>query len=61
MQDVKGLAVVIYAEPLTTKQMWYPQLSRRVNNSATMVLFLNITVRGFQKRHCIAMKACDSK
>jgi len=31
MQGVKGLAVVVYAEPLTTKQMGYHRLSRRVN------------------------------
>jgi len=34
MQGVKGSAVVVYAASLTTKQMWYHQLSRRVNNRA---------------------------
>jgi len=36
MQDVKGLAVVVYAESLTTQQMRYRRLSRRVNNRAIM-------------------------
>jgi hypothetical protein len=31
MQDVKGEAVVCYREPLTTQQMGYHRLSRRVN------------------------------
>jgi len=47
MHDVKGLAVVIYAEPLTTKQMRYRQLSRRINNRAIMALFLDSTRRDF--------------
>jgi len=34
MQGVKGSAVVVYAGSLTTKQMRYHQLSRRVNNRA---------------------------
>jgi hypothetical protein len=51
MHDVKGLAVVIYAEALTTKQMRYHQLSRRVNNAAIMALLLNVTGRGFQKKY----------
>jgi len=50
MHDVKGLAVVIYAEPLTTKQMRYHQLSRRVNNDAIRALSLNVTSRGFQEK-----------
>jgi hypothetical protein len=31
LQGVKGLAVVIYAESLTTQQMPYHRLSRRIN------------------------------
>jgi len=31
LQGVKGLAVVVYAESLTTQQMRYHRLSRRVN------------------------------
>jgi hypothetical protein len=31
MQGVKGEAVVDYCEPLTTRQMEYHRLSRRVN------------------------------
>ncbi|MBN1842456.1 MAG: hypothetical protein JW883_09290 [Deltaproteobacteria bacterium] len=34
MQGVKGEAVVVYADPLTTQQMLYHRLSRRVNNMA---------------------------
>ena len=33
IQGVKGEAVVIYCEPLTTKEMWFYRLSRRVNNA----------------------------
>ena len=43
MQGVKGEAVVIYAEPLTTQQMQYHRLSRRVNNSANIISFLELT------------------
>jgi hypothetical protein len=42
MEGVKCEAVVVYADPLTTKQMWYPRLSRRVNNM-TFFVFLDIT------------------
>ena len=31
---LKGEAVVAYCEPLTTKEVQYPRLSRRVNNMA---------------------------
>jgi hypothetical protein len=31
LQGVKGLAVVVYAESLTTQQIRYHRLSRRVN------------------------------
>ncbi len=34
MQGVNGEAVVVYADPLTTQQMRYPRLSRRVINVA---------------------------
>jgi hypothetical protein len=33
VRGVKGEAVVIYCEPLTTKEMGYNRLSRRVNNT----------------------------
>ena len=36
IRGVKGEAVVIYCEPLTTKEMWCPRLSRRVNNTAIL-------------------------
>jgi hypothetical protein len=44
MQGVKGEAVVVYADPLTTQQMLYHRLSRRVNNMAVflVVVFLNL-------------------
>jgi len=41
---VKGEAVVTYREPLTTKEMRHPRLSRRVNNSANIILSLDITI-----------------
>ena len=39
MQGVEGEAVVVYADPLTTQQMLYHRLSRRVNNMAVFVVF----------------------
>ncbi|MBW2194078.1 MAG: hypothetical protein JRF37_00500 [Deltaproteobacteria bacterium] len=39
MQGVKGEAVVVYADPLTTQQMLYHRLSRRVNNMAVSLFF----------------------
>ena len=39
MQGVKGEAVVVYADPLTTQQMLYHRLSRRVNNMAVFPVF----------------------
>jgi hypothetical protein len=47
MQGVKGEAVVIYAEPLTTLQMQYNRLSRRVNNSANIISLLDFTTCAF--------------
>jgi len=47
MQGVKGEAVVIYAEPLTTRQMRYHRLSARVNNSANIIAFLEFTMCAF--------------
>jgi len=52
MQGVKGKAVVIYAEPLTTQQMRYNRLSR-VNNMACFFSFPDITHGKF---HNIAQK-----
>jgi hypothetical protein len=37
LSGVKGEAVVIYCEPLTTKEMGYYRLSRRVNNTVKKV------------------------
>jgi len=51
MQDVKDLAVVVYADSLTTQQMRYHRLSRRVNNRAIMTWFLDITRWGFHEIH----------
>ena len=37
IQGVKGEAVVNYREPLTTKEMRYPRLSRRVENMTNKI------------------------
>jgi hypothetical protein len=47
MQGVKGDAVVSYCEPLTTQQMRYHRLSRRVNNSANIIPSLDLTICAF--------------
>ncbi|MBW1769868.1 MAG: hypothetical protein JRJ17_01640 [Deltaproteobacteria bacterium] len=45
MQGVKGEAVVVYANPLTTQQMLYHRLSRRVNNMVVfLVLWISLAV-----------------
>ena len=49
MQGVKGEAVVVYADPLTTQQMLYHRLSLGVNNMAVFSGFLDITRRAFHK------------
>ena len=36
IQGVKGEAVIVYCEPLTTKEMQCPRLSRRVNSTAIL-------------------------
>jgi len=38
-----------YREPLVTKEMRYPQLSRRVKNMINFILFLDVTTGRFQK------------
>jgi hypothetical protein len=38
IRDIRGEAVVVYCEPLITKEMGYHKLSRRVNK---MKIFLN--------------------
>ncbi|HEA70113.1 MAG TPA: hypothetical protein ENI07_25365 [Desulfobacterales bacterium] len=38
-----------YREPLVTKEMRYPQLSRRVKNMTNFILFLDVTTGRFQK------------
>jgi hypothetical protein len=43
VRGVKGEAVVSYCEPLTTKEMRCPRLSRRVNNMVIFKLFLERT------------------
>jgi hypothetical protein len=43
IQGVKGEAVVLYCEPLTTKEMRCPWLSRRVNNTAILWALLELT------------------
>jgi len=43
LRGVKGEAVVVYCEPLTTKEMGYYRLSRRVSNTVKKLLSLEIT------------------
>jgi hypothetical protein len=46
MQGVKGEAVVVYANSLTTQQMPYHRLSRRVNNMTVFLVFgISLAVR----------------
>jgi hypothetical protein len=47
MQGVKGDAVVSYCEPLTTQQMRYHRLSRRVKDSANIMLSSDLTICDF--------------
>jgi hypothetical protein len=49
VQGVEGEAVVCYAEPLTTQEMRYHRLSRRVNNMAGFSLFVDVTRSEFAK------------
>jgi hypothetical protein len=49
VQGVEGEAVVCYAEPLTTQEMRYHRLSRRVNNMASFSLFVDVTRSEFAK------------
>ncbi len=44
-----GDAVMNYREPLVTKEMRYPQLSRRVKNMPNFILFFDVTTGRFQK------------
>jgi len=58
VRGVKGEAVVIYCEPLTTKEVGYYRLSRRVNNTVKKLLFIEITNLGLclDRSLCIASK-----
>ena len=47
MQGVKGDAVVIYREPLTTKQMRCHQLSQRIKNMVVFPPFFDIIHSAF--------------
>ena len=47
IQGVKGEAVASYCDPLTTQEMRYYRLSRRVNNMASFWLFMGVTLSGF--------------
>ena len=49
IQGGKGEAVVFYREPLTTSEMQYPRLSRRVNNMAGFGAFLDSTQSELQQ------------
>jgi hypothetical protein len=44
IHGVKGEALVSYREPLTTKEMQYPRLSRRAKNMAIFPGFLDPTI-----------------
>ena len=48
IRGVKGEAVVTYRKPLTTKEMQYPRLSRRVKNKTNLTPMLDFTSNGFQ-------------
>jgi len=50
IRGAKGEAVVLYCEPLTTKEMWRPRLSRRVNNTAILRALLELTHSDVLKR-----------
>jgi len=41
--------MLCYAEPLTTREMRYDRLSRRVNNMAGFSLFVDVTRSEFAK------------
>ena len=58
MQGVKGKAVVSYAEPLTTQQMQYTRLSRRVRNMDVFPCSLDVTDSEFDN---IAQKALKQR
>ena len=47
MEGVKGLAVVIYAESLTTHRLRCHRLSHRVNNGAIMMWVRDLAGGGF--------------
>ena len=53
IQGVKGEAVVIYAEPLTTQEMRYPRLSPKGKQHGCFSNFLDVTRSEF---HNIARK-----
>jgi hypothetical protein len=50
VQGVQGEAVVSYAEPLTTQQMRYDRLSRRVNNRPKKAVNSHITASDFLRK-----------
>ncbi len=59
MPGVKGEAVVVYADPLTTQQMLYHRLSRRVNNMAVFLVFwISLAVHSTKSLKKTAKKGC---
>jgi hypothetical protein len=59
MQGVKSEAVVVYANPLTTQQMLYPRLSRRVNKMAVYLVFwISLAVHSTKLLIKTAKKGC---
>jgi hypothetical protein len=57
MQGVKGEAVVVYADPLTTQHILYHRLSRRGNNMAVFPVFwISLVVHSTKSLKKIAKK-----
>ncbi len=57
IQGVMGEAVVIYREPLTTREMQYSRPSRRVNNRLIFRHVLEFTMRVF-RIHTVKTPKC---
>ena len=51
IRDAKGEAVLVYREPLATKEMRYPRLSWKVNKMTNIDIFLDCTFNEFEDNH----------
>jgi len=51
IRGAKGEAVLVYREPLATKEMHYPRLSWKVNKMTNITIFLDCTFSEFQDNH----------